>query len=94
VQRQGWRTWIAAGEWAVRAWASGDRVAPLAGAGRREIRRLLAEARVPRRERGGWPVVTRGETILWVPGVCRGEAAVPEAGTEAVRLDVFREDGG
>jgi tRNA(Ile)-lysidine synthase len=93
VQRQGWRTWIAAGEWAVRAWASGDRVAPLAGAGRREIRRLLAEARVPRRERGGWPVVTRGETILWVPGVCRGEAAVPEAGTEAVRLDVFREDG-
>jgi len=92
--RDGWRTWIPAGEWAVRAWAPGDRLAPLAGVGRRAVRRLLAEARVPRRERGSWPVVTRGETILWVPGVCRSDAAVPDAGTEAVRLDVFREDGG
>ncbi len=94
VVRAGWRTWIPVGEWAVRAWAAGDRLAPLAGVGRRAVRRLLAEARVPRRARGGWPVVTRGETILWVPGVCRSEAAVPEAGTEAVRLDVFREGGG
>ena len=94
VVRDGWRTWIPAGAWVVRAWAPGDRLAPLAGVGRRAVRRLLAEARVPRRERSGWPVVTRGETILWVPGVCRGDAAVPETGTEAVRLDVFREDGG
>jgi len=94
VVRDGWRTWIPPGEWTVRAWVPGDRLAPLAGAGRRAVRRLLAEARVPRRERTGWPVVTRGETILWVPGVCRSDAAVPEAGTETVRLDVFREDGG
>ena len=94
VVRDGWRTWLPAGEWAVRAWAPGDRLAPLAGVGRRAVRRLLAEARVPRSERTGWPVVTRGETILWVPGVCRSDAAVPETGTEAVRLDVFREDGG
>lgn len=91
--RDGWRTWIAGGAWAVRAWAPGDRLAPLGGVGHRALRRLLAEARVPRRERTGWPVVTRGEAILWVPGVCRSDAAVPAAGTEAVRLDVFREDG-
>jgi tRNA(Ile)-lysidine synthase len=92
--RDWWRTWVPAGAWAVRAWAPGDRLAPLQGVGRRAVRRLLAEARVPRRERTGWPVVTRGETILWVPGVCRSDAAVPAAGTEAVRLDVFREDRG
>ena len=94
VVRDGWRTWLSPGEWAVRGWVPGDRLAPLAGVGHRAVRRLLAEARVPRRERTGWPVVARGETILWVPGVCRSDAAVPEAGTEAVRLDVIREDGG
>jgi tRNA(Ile)-lysidine synthase len=93
MDRGGWRTWIAAGSWVVRAWAPGDRLMPLAGVGRRPVRRLLADARVPRADRGGWPVVARDDTILWVPGVCRGDAAVPEAGTEAVRLDVTREDG-
>jgi tRNA(Ile)-lysidine synthase len=92
VERGGWYTWIAAGAWMARVWAPGDRMVPLGGVGRRPVRRLLADARVPRPDRGGWPVVARDDTILWVPGVCRGEAAVPDAGTEAVRLDVTRED--
>jgi tRNA(Ile)-lysidine synthase len=60
----------------------------LGGVGRRPLRRLLMEARVPRSERGGWPVVARGETILWVPGICRSAAEVPAPGTRAVRVDV------
>src|SRR2546422_8361041 len=56
---------------------SGDRVSPLGGVGRRPLRRLLMEARVPRSERGRYPVVARGETILWVPGVCRSAADLP-----------------
>ena len=94
VERAAWRTWITPGEWTVRTWAPGDRFAPLGGAGHRQVRRLLAEARVPRAERGAWPVVARGEAILWVPGVCRSDVAVPDEGTEAVRIDVTREDQG
>ena len=40
--------------------------------------------------RAVWPVVARGETILWVPGICRSGEGLPEAGTRAVRLDVIR----
>ncbi len=93
VERAGWTTWITGGAWLVRGLAAGDRVAPLRGVGRRDVRRLLSDARVPRAERPGWPLVARGETILWVPGVCRGTAALPLPGTEAVRVDVIRDHG-
>jgi hypothetical protein len=46
------------------------------------------EARVPRSERRRYPVVAAGETILWVPGICRSAAALPRPGTQAVRVDV------
>jgi len=61
---------------------------PLGGVGHRPVRRLLMEAQVPRGERGRYPVVARGETILWIPGICRSAADLPLPGTPAVRLDV------
>lgn len=93
LERAAWTTWVAVGDWRLRAPRAGDRVAPLGGVGRRPLRRLLMEARVPRGERGRYPVVASGETILWVPGICRSAAALPGAGTPAVRLDVLRYDG-
>jgi len=63
-------------------------VLPLGGVGHRPLRRLLMEARVPRTARARYPVVARGETILWVPGICRSADGLPEPGTRAVRLDV------
>src|SRR5438093_4596435 len=66
----------------------GDSVVPLGGIGHRPLRRLLMEARVPRSVRSRYPVVSRGATILWVPGICRSAEGVPAPGTRAVRLDV------
>src|SRR3989454_3682896 len=91
VERAAWTTWFAAGEWQLPAPRAGDRVLPLGGVGRRPLRRLLMEARVPRSERGRYPVFACGETILWVPGVCRSAADLPGPGTPAVRLDVTRD---
>ncbi|HVH68060.1 MAG TPA: tRNA lysidine(34) synthetase TilS [Gemmatimonadales bacterium] len=90
LPRSDWTTWIAGGEWEVRPLRPGDRVLPLGGVGRRAVRRLLMEARVPRSAREGYPVVARGETILWVPGVCRSAADLPRPGTRAVRVDVTK----
>ncbi|HXF94489.1 MAG TPA: tRNA lysidine(34) synthetase TilS, partial [Gemmatimonadales bacterium] len=86
--RGGWTTWVSGVGWAVRAPRAGDRVRPLGGVGRRAVRRLLMEARVPRSQRARYPVLARGETILWVPGICRGEVELPRPGTRAVRVDV------
>jgi len=92
VERGGWTTWLPAAEgWELRPPRAGDRLVPLGGVGRRPLRRLLMEARVPRGERTGYLIVARGETVLWVPGICRAAAEVPAPGTRAVRLDVIRD---
>jgi tRNA(Ile)-lysidine synthase len=87
-ERAAWTTWIDGPGWELRTPAAGDALVPLGGVGHRPLRRLLMDARVPRSERAGYPVVARGETILWVPGICRSGDGLPAPGTEAVRLDV------
>jgi tRNA(Ile)-lysidine synthetase-like protein len=90
VARGDWTTWIAGGDWEVRAVRPGDRLVPLGAPGHRPVRRLLMEARVPRSDRAQYPIVARGETILWVPGICRSAADLPRPGTPAVRVDVTK----
>jgi tRNA(Ile)-lysidine synthase len=87
IERATWTTWVD-GAWELRAPAPGDALVPLGGVGHRPLRRLLMEAQVPRSERARYPIVSRGETILWVPGICRSTEALPAPGTRAVRLDV------
>jgi tRNA(Ile)-lysidine synthase len=89
MERATWTTWVDSAAWEVRAPARGDTLVPLGGVGHRPLRRLLMEARVPRSARPRYPVVSRGETILWVPGICRSAVGVPAPGTRAVRLDVI-----
>jgi tRNA(Ile)-lysidine synthase len=89
IDRAAWTTWLAGSGWEVRPLATGDAVRPLGGVGRRPVRRLLMEARVPRGERAAYPVLARGATILWVPGVCRSADELPAPGTQAVRVDVI-----
>ena len=90
VSRATWSTWILGEGGEVRAVRSGDLVRPLGGVGRRPVRRLLMEARVPRSERGRYPLVAQGGRILWIPGVCRGDVALPRPGEPALRIDVRR----
>jgi tRNA(Ile)-lysidine synthetase-like protein len=94
LRRSSFVTWVTPGDNRVRSLASGDRIVPLGGVGRRRVRRLLMEARVPFRERDGYPVLVRSDEILWVPGVCRSRNAVPRAGEPAVRIEarVARDD--
>jgi tRNA(Ile)-lysidine synthase len=88
LERAGWTTWIGPAGWELRSYHAGDRLVPLGGVGHRPVRRLLMEAQVPRGERGRYPVIARGETVLWIPGICRSAADLPSPGTPAVRLDV------
>jgi tRNA(Ile)-lysidine synthase len=72
----------------VRPWAPGDKLRPLAGTGRRLVVRCFQDARVPRRNRGDWPVLAAQDLVVWIPGVCRSDALLPPAGAEALRVDV------
>jgi tRNA(Ile)-lysidine synthase len=90
VRRAERGTWVTPGGLSVRVALRGERLRPLGGVGRRPVRRLLMEARVPRPERATYPVVARGTDLVWIPGVCRSDAALPAPGEPAVRLDARR----
>jgi len=89
VPRDGWASWFIPGWYEVRAWRPGDRVRPLGGRGGRLVVRCMQDARLPRQDRAGWPVVDGAVAgpVLWVPGICRGEGAVPPPGSEALRIE-------
>jgi tRNA(Ile)-lysidine synthase len=90
AQRASLVTWVTPGAGVIRPPRPGDRLRPLGGVGRRAVRRLLMEARVPRGERPAYPVLSRGSAILWLPGVCRSVVDLPLAGRPAVRLEARR----
>lgn len=82
--------WFTPGPLQLGTWQSGDRIRPLGGSGSRRVSVVLREAGVPRGRRALWPVI-RGPvdddaTILWVPGICRGNGRVPTEGKEARHL--------
>jgi tRNA(Ile)-lysidine synthase len=86
VARREFETWVTPGAMNIRGAQPGDRLNPLGGVGGRKIRRLLMEERVPFRERSRFPIIVRGDQVLWVPGVCRSSTAVPNQGEAAVRI--------
>jgi tRNA(Ile)-lysidine synthase len=85
--RSGLSAWFRFPPLTVRAWVPGDRLKPLGGAGHRLIVRCLQEGGIPRSRRTSWPVLVRGNQILWVPGVCRSDDELPAGGMEALRVD-------
>jgi tRNA(Ile)-lysidine synthase len=86
--RDGRTAWFIPAPMALRPWRPGDRLAPLGGIGHRLAVRCFQDARIPRSERIRWPMVEVEGTLAWIPGVCRGDALLPVAGTPAVRIDV------
>ncbi len=88
-QRGSLVTWVPAHQLAVRTWLPGDRMIPLGGVGRRKVRRLLMEARVPFGERRTYPLLVRGDEVLWIPGVCRSAAGMPNPGERALRFEAI-----
>lgn len=68
----------------VRAWSAGDRIQLGPGRPSRKVKRLLAESGVTGERRASWPVVLDGSRIVWIPGVCRSDAATERSGRPAL----------
>jgi tRNA(Ile)-lysidine synthase len=85
--RAGMSAWFTLDSLTVRGWLPGEKLRPLGAPGRRLIVRCFQEVRVPRGRRGSWPVLASNDEVIWIPGVCRSGALLPEKGTEALRVD-------
>jgi tRNA(Ile)-lysidine synthase len=60
-----WRITSAAPGLKVRGWKPGDRLA-----GRtKKIQDVFVDAKIPRSDRDGWPLVVRGDEVIAVPGI-------------------------
>lgn len=71
----------------LRAAAPGDRLR--SSAGRRTLKKLFGEARVPVRERRTLPVLADREgAVLWVPGVASAHDSAPGPGEPAITLSL------
>jgi tRNA(Ile)-lysidine synthase len=71
------------GQLTVRRWQAGDRLASSRGQGKRRVARYLSDAGVTGSEREGWPVVMKGDEVVWIPGVRRSDAATARSGRPA-----------
>lgn len=75
----------------VRGWRAGDRLRRAAG--RRSLKRVFGDRRVPRSARTRLPVVVDARDVLWVPGVERSARGGAVGATSAWSLVVTSLDG-
>ncbi len=84
---EGWEATLPHGELAVRTWEAGDRMT--IGPGKsKKLQDLFVDAKVPRYDRGGWPVVCVDGRVAWLPGVRVGWPG--EGGSAGVVVRVRR----
>jgi tRNA(Ile)-lysidine synthase len=76
-----WGRWLIEAELPglkVRGWRPGDRLAGRS----KKIQDVFVDAKIPRSDREGWPLVVRGDEVVAVPGIveCEGVSAIHDEG--------------
>jgi tRNA(Ile)-lysidine synthase len=68
----------------------GLRMRLLGGAGTRKLQDIFVDAKVPREERDGWPLVFAGDRLAWVPGIAVDSELESPPGESALHVTVTR----
>src|SRR5437879_10398628 len=66
----------------------GLRLRPAGGRGSRKLQDIFVDARVPREERDGWPLVFAGEKLAWVPGLAVDADLASRHGEPGVHVSI------
>lgn len=64
----------------------GDRIYPLGGPGSKKLQDYFVDAKVPKHERDGWPLVCIGSEVVWVFGKAVSERFKVAPDTKRVLL--------
>ena len=70
----------------VRSRIPGDRYG---GEGRRKVKRMLIDARIPRLERARLPMVVSGDAVVWIPGFRPSRRHEAEPGTPCILVEML-----
>jgi tRNA(Ile)-lysidine synthase len=68
----------------VRNFRTGDRFRPFGMKGRKKLKNLFIDLKVPSEVRRTWPFLLSGEEILWIPGYARSDLATVRTDTRRV----------
>ncbi len=74
----------------VRGRKDGDRMAPFGLGGTRKLQDIFTDAKVPEAERDIYPVIVRGDEVIWVPGYRIAAPYAVRDGEQCLRLVVSR----
>jgi tRNA(Ile)-lysidine synthetase-like protein len=66
----------------------GLRMRPLGGRGTRKVQDIFVDARVPREERDGWPLVFAGDRLAWIPGIAVDSDLVSRPGEGGIHVAI------
>jgi len=64
------------------------RLRPLGGSGSRKLQDVFVDARVPREDRDGWPLVFAGDKLAWVPGLAVDAELASRPGEPGLHVSV------
>ncbi len=68
----------------VRNFRNGDRIHPLGMRGARKVKDVFIDRKLPRGDRGRFPIVTIAGQVAWLPGLARGSAALVTKATDTI----------
>jgi tRNA(Ile)-lysidine synthase len=68
----------------LRNWQPGDQYQPVGSTGREKIKTLFQQARIPVWERGHWPILIDGASIVWAQRFGAAAGFVAHAGTKVI----------
>jgi tRNA(Ile)-lysidine synthase len=66
----------------------GLRMRPIGGRGTRKLQDIFVDARVPREDRDGWPLVFVGESLAFVPGIAVAEEMAARKGEPSLHVTI------
>jgi tRNA(Ile)-lysidine synthase len=73
----------------VRNWRPGDRFWPVHSKSEEKLKRLFSEKHIPPGQRPHWPVVLKGEQIVWVRGLPVARAFAWADKGDAVKIELL-----
>ncbi len=76
-------------ELTVRNWRPGDRFWPVHSKSEEKLKRLFSEKHIPAGQRSRWPVVLKGEQIIWVRGLPVARAFAWKGSGDAVKIEML-----
>lgn len=77
--------------WLVRTFRPGDRIAPFGMSGRKKVKDIFIDRKIPFSERKRIPLLFCGDELVWVAGVCVSESCRIDTPSAAVVRVAWRE---